>query len=150
MDERAVELLELPAILERLAGLAASEPGRELAEALRPSPDPDEVASRQALTAEAIALVEQSLEPDLASVRDVRPAVALAARGSALDPAALRAIAVSIDRAVPARAALVAHEALPRLAALAEGIEPRLAGVGDALAKAVEEDGSDLRDGASP
>ena len=28
MDERALELLELPAILERLAALAGSEPGR--------------------------------------------------------------------------------------------------------------------------
>lgn len=150
MDERALELLELPAILERLAGLAVSDPGRALADALRPSPDPDEVTSRQALTAEAISLVEQSLEPDLTGVRDVRPAVELAARGSALDPAALRAIAVSIERGLSARAALGAQEASPGLAALAARIEPQLAGLADALAHAVEDDGSDLRDSASP
>jgi hypothetical protein len=46
MDRRALELLELPAILERLAGLAVSEPGKGLALALIPSADPDEVADR--------------------------------------------------------------------------------------------------------
>ena len=49
MDPWALELLELPAILERLAGVAASEPGQARALALAPSDDPDEVAARQAL-----------------------------------------------------------------------------------------------------
>ena len=53
MDPRALELLELPEILDRLAGVAGSEPGRLQALALRPSADPDEVAARQALTTEA-------------------------------------------------------------------------------------------------
>ncbi len=73
MDARALELLELPAVLERLAGIAASEPGRARALALLPSADPDEVAARQLLTAEAIELYQLSAEPDLAGVREIRP-----------------------------------------------------------------------------
>ena len=46
VDARTLGLLELPAILERLAGAAASEPGRALALALAPSPDPAEVERR--------------------------------------------------------------------------------------------------------
>ena len=86
MDPRALELLELPEILDRLAAAAASEPGRERALALRPSGDEDEVAARQALTTEAIALLEQSAEPDLGAVRDVRPLAEIAGRGGTSTP----------------------------------------------------------------
>ncbi|HKY24376.1 MAG TPA: hypothetical protein VJM07_04430, partial [Gaiella sp.] len=87
MDERALELLELPAILERLAAAAASEPGHARALALRPTADPNEVAARQRRTTEAVALLDHAAEPELGNVRDVRPVAELAARGSALDPA---------------------------------------------------------------
>ena len=150
MDPRALELLELPEILDRLAVAAASEPGRMQALALRPSADPYEVAARQALTTEAVTILEQSAEPDLAGARDVRPAVEVAARGSVLDTGALRTIAVSIDTGVTARIALESVDDVPGLARLAGGIEPGLSGVSDTIAKAVEDDGSDLRDGATP
>jgi DNA mismatch repair protein MutS2 len=150
MDPWALELLELPAILERLAKVAASEPGRGRALALEPSSDPEEVAARQELTAEAIVLIEQSLEPDLAEVRDVRGAAELAARGSTLDTAVLRAIATSIETAVTARAALVGLETVPGLAAIAAAVEPELMPLATTIGKAVEEDGADLRDSASP
>ncbi len=55
MDRRSLELLELPAVLERLAAAAASEPGQALCLALEPSADADEVEQRQTLTTEAIA-----------------------------------------------------------------------------------------------
>jgi DNA mismatch repair protein MutS2 len=150
MDPRALELLELPEILDRLAGAAASEPGREQALALLPSSDPDEVAARQALTTEAVALLDRSAEPDLARVRDIRSAAEVAARGSLLDTGALRAIAVSVDTALAARTALDGEDGVPGLAGLATRIEPALSGVSGSIAKAVEDDGSDLRDGASP
>ena len=150
MDPRALELLELPAILERLAATATSEPGRDLARALTPTADVDEVVRRHVLTAEAIAVLEQSAEPDLAGARDVRPAVELATRGGVLDPAALHAVATSIAAGLGARAALDGAGRPPALWSLAEGIEPRLAAVAGAIGKAVEDDGSDLRDTASP
>ena len=68
MDPRALELLELPAILDRLAAEAASEPGKDRSLALVPSGDPDEVDRRQSLTREAIDLFERSEEPDVAEI----------------------------------------------------------------------------------
>jgi DNA mismatch repair protein MutS2 len=150
MDERALELLELPAILERLAGGAASEPGQALALGLRPSDDPDEVAGRQGLTSEAVALLDHSAEPELGRVRDVRPLAEVAERGSMLDPGALRAIAATIAQAVSARSALEAFAEAPGLAAIAGSIDPGLRSLAETIDGAVEEDGSDLRDGASP
>jgi len=150
MDPRALELLELPEILDRLAAAAASEPGRERALALRPSGDEDDVVARQALTTEAIALLEDSAEPDLGAVRDVRRAAEVAARGGVLDAGALHGIRVTVDAALSARAALEGADGVPGLALLADAVDPRLAGLAESIAKAVEPDGSDLRDGASP
>ena len=115
MDARALELLELPAILERLAAAAASEPGRTDALALAPSDDPEEVAERQRLTTEAVALLDHAAEPELGRVHDVRPAAELAERGSTLDTAALRAIASTVEQAVAARLALEAFAEAPGL-----------------------------------
>ena len=150
MDARALELLELPAILERLASAAASEPGRELAHALTPSADESEVSARQELTSEAIALLDHAAEPELGAIRDVRPAVALAARGSALEPTALRTIATTVSSATVARAAVEAFGTAPRLAAMADGIDPGLRSLAESIDRAVEDDGSDLRDAATP
>jgi DNA mismatch repair protein MutS2 len=150
MDPWALELLELPAILDRLASVTASDPGRTRALALSPSADSDEVAARQALTSEAVALVEQSAEPSLGAVAEIGPAAELAARGSVLDPPALRKIAASIDAAVAARRALETADGVPGLVAIAAGIEPGLSGLAATLDKAVEEDGADLRDNATP
>ena len=58
MDSHAIELLELPAIRERLAGMTAFEGGAALARALEPSPDPHEVARLREVTREAGVLWE--------------------------------------------------------------------------------------------
>ena len=78
--------LEFPAILQRLAAATETPLGEELARALEPSGDAEEVARRQALTAEVIALFELSAEPPLAGIHDVREAAEHAARGGALPP----------------------------------------------------------------
>ncbi len=150
MDPRSLELLELPDVLERLAGVAGSDPGRELCLALAPSPDGPEVERRQGLTDEAVALLDHSAEPELAGVHDVRPVVEIAARGGVLDARALHSIAGTIATAVAARATLEAFGHAPGLAEIAGQIDPSLAGVADVISQAVEDDGSDLRDGASP
>ena len=72
MDPNALDVLEFPAIRERVARATATEHGAALAAELEPSPDPGEVARRQALTAEAIALLDESLEPPLDRISDVR------------------------------------------------------------------------------
>ena len=65
MDPDALVTLEFPAIAERIAGATASSHGAELARSLVPSADPGEVARRQALTAEAVALLDTADEPPL-------------------------------------------------------------------------------------
>jgi DNA mismatch repair protein MutS2 len=149
MDPNALGVLEFPAIRERLARAAATELGQALASELEPSGDADEVARRQALTAEAIALLDESLEPPLEGIRDVREQAAHAALGGALSPLALRHVADTAAGSQRARAALEEQEA-PLLRELASGIEPPLGALAKAIDRAVEEDGSDLRDNASP
>jgi len=149
VDANALEVLEFPAIRERVAGAAATEHGAVLAAELEPSPDPVEVAQRQALTAEAIALLDESLEPPLEKISDVRDQVAHAALGGALSPQALRRVSDTATGSLRARAALD-EAAAPLLRELAAAVDPTLATVAKAIDRAVEEDGSDLRDNASP
>jgi DNA mismatch repair protein MutS2 len=116
-----------------------------------PSPEPEEVTRRQALTAEAIALLDSADEPPLERIRDVREPVAHAARGGVLTPAALRDTAETIAGSLQARAALeTAAEAAPLLADLAAAIDPTLAPLAESIRRRVEDDGADLRDNASP
>ena len=151
MNAEARAALELPAILERLAAAAATELGARLARSLVPSPVPGEVEERQARTAEAVTLLDAADEPALAGVVDVAPAVERAERDGVLAPAELRGIATSARVGVEARRALSGRRDLaPLLAELADPIAPSLLAVADEIDRCVEEDGSDLRDTASP
>ena len=150
MDEHGLRVLELPAILERLRGAAESEYGATLTAALRPSADAEEVVRRQALTAEAIALLDRSAEPSFAGIADVRADVARAARDGVLSPAELHRIAVAVRAALEARRVLAEADDAPLLRERAAAIEPGLAGVADSIERCVDDEGADLRDGASP
>ena len=149
MEPFALDELEFLAIRERLARATATELGATLAAELQPSADAHEVARRQALTAEAIALLDESLEPPLDGVRDVRAQAAHAALGGALSPQALRHVADTAAGALRARGALD-EAAAPLLRELAAAIDPALTALAKPIDRAVEEDGSDLRDNASP
>ena len=151
MDGEALRALELPAILERLAAAAATDLGASLARALAPSADVDEVAGRQALTAEAVTLLDGADDPPLAGVTDVGSLVERAERDGVLSPADLRAVSVSSRVAVDARRVVHGRrDAVPRLAEIAERIDPALVRLAEAIDRCVEDDGSDLRDDASP
>src|SRR5581483_2856738 len=149
MDPHALAVLELDAIVERLSSVTESVYGAELARGLLPSPDPAEVAERQALTSEAIVLYDRSAEPSFAGVADVRDGAARAARGGLLTPGELRQVAVSIEVALEARRRL-AGEHVPLLQALAARIESSLATVAETIDRRVDDEGNDLRDDASP
>jgi DNA mismatch repair protein MutS2 len=146
VDLDALDALEFRAIRERVAAATATEHGAELARVLEPSPDADEVARRQALTAEAIGLFDESLEPPLEGIHDVREQVAHAALGGSLPSHALRRVADTAAGAMRARSAIES----PLLSELAARIDPGLGSLAKALDRAVEDDGSDLRDNASP
>lgn len=151
MDAAALAALEYPAIVERLARAAGTPQGASAALALAPSGEPAEVARRQRLTGEAIALLDAACAPDLAGVVDIREAEKRAARGSMLSPHALRELEVSIRVALEARSVLDEQRRLaPTLCQRATAIEPSLAATAEAIGGCVEEDGSGLRDAASP
>jgi DNA mismatch repair protein MutS2 len=149
VNERALELLELPAILERLASAAASEPGRSRARALRPASDPEVVARRQRVTSEAMAVLDDAAEPDLRNLHEIGAEAELAARGATLEASALRRICDTTRAGLAARATLDRAD-WPTLAELVAPIVPSLETVADAISRAIEEDGSDVRDDASP
>ncbi len=151
MDGEALAALEFPAVVERLAAAAATAYGEELLLALVPSADAGVVGRRQALTAEAIALLDVSAEPPLEGLADVREAARLAARGGVLPVRRLSEIGTAIGIGLRVRAALESAGALaPLLGEVAEGVERGLAPLAAEIGRCVEDDGSDLRDGASP
>jgi dsDNA-specific endonuclease/ATPase MutS2 len=84
VDAHTLEVLEFPTILDRLAAATETEHGASLARALEPSPDADEVARLQTLTSEGIDLYDESAEPSLAGIDDVRDAAELAELGASL------------------------------------------------------------------
>jgi DNA mismatch repair protein MutS2 len=86
MDPRNLRRLEFEKILEQLAACAGSPLGRELALALNPTDDPDEVRLRQSQTTEGRELLR--LEPSLewGGWYDVRVRVRRAGQGIILEP----------------------------------------------------------------
>ena len=146
MDAAALAALELPAIVDRLATFASTDHGAVLARELAPSPDRTTVERRHELTSAAIVVLAADTAPELAGIRDVRPAAERSSRGGLLSPAELRAIAVSIRVALEAKRVL--HE--PVLAALLDPVDPGLRGLADEIDRRTEENGSDVRDTASP
>ena len=150
MDRHALDVLELPAIRERLADETSFAGGRALVAALEPSSDPAEVADRQARTAEAIRLHDAG-PPRLGGADDVRSAAAHAARGGVLTPATLAAVAATVRVALDTRGVLAQRTVeAPLLAETAAVIEPGLGALADRVERAIEADGSGVRDGASP
>src|ERR1051325_7244310 len=112
--------------------------GAERVRGLPPSGDASEVAHRQALTAEAIALLDHAAEPPLDRIHDVRSAAALAARGGVLTPDARHRIAWTVAGGLQARAAVEAERQLaPLLAEIASAVEPGLAPVAKEIDRCV-------------
>jgi DNA mismatch repair protein MutS2 len=81
----------------------------------------------------------------------VREAAGRAALGGTLQPGDLHAIAVSVAVALEARRSLAeAEQDVPLSRELLEQLDPALAQLADRIRRCVAEDGSDLRDSASP
>jgi DNA mismatch repair protein MutS2 len=150
VNAHSLDVLEFPAILDRLAQAAATPHGAARAVTLLPSAEADEVARRQDLTAEAVALIDYGAEPELAGIDDVSGAAERAARGASLQVLELHVVGRSIKVALIAREALRATELAPRLRELLDAVEPKLADIAGEIERRVAEDGSDLRDNASP
>ncbi len=91
MDERTLRVLEFSKVTERLASYAVTARGRELAETLEPSVDPDDVERCLAVTTEA-RILHADGEVPLRGTRDLREMLGRARIGSVLQPADLLAL----------------------------------------------------------
>ena len=107
MNERNIRVLEFPKILEMLAALAVTDPGREAARALMPSGDAATVRRWQAETEEATTIMAYTGGNPMAWFTDVRPFLKLAKAGGTLSPKALLQVADALKASRTVRSALV-------------------------------------------
>jgi len=98
MNERSLKLCEFPFILERLAELTETPMGKELALALRPSSDMEEIRRSSLETEEAKRLFLYTPPPSLSGIVDIKPFVLRANMGVTLEPLELLKVAVFLSR----------------------------------------------------
>jgi DNA mismatch repair protein MutS2 len=148
MDEKTLNTLEYPRLLERLATHASFSASAELIRALRPTDNFEEAQQRLARTSEARRLLSINDTLSVGGVTDIRPQVDLARRGGVLAPPELNDVkntllsARSLARSFEKLAA-----AYPNLAQIALNLPPP-PGIIDGISRAISERG-DILDSAS-
>ncbi len=144
MDEKALHTLEFPKILARLAGYCAFSASTALARSLRPAAELEAARRLQAETREARLLLAARPETSIGGARDVRPQVAAASRGQALQPGDLLDIkATLISSRTLARVFAGQEGGYPHLAELAARL-PQSLGLVDAISRALSDRGEIL------
>jgi DNA mismatch repair protein MutS2 len=147
MDARSIELLEFPAIRERLAAATSFPPSRRLAEVLEPSADPVIVARGLDETDQARALLTERPGVGIGAAHDIGPWIERGARGGRLDPDQFLEIAETLDGAARLATSL-ADERRPLLRDLGRAVHP-LPALRSTLARSFDPTG-ELLDTASP
>ncbi len=149
MEQKHLNTLEFPKILERLAAYTAFSASKALALELEPSPYLTEVRAWQDETTEAFNLL--GVKPDLSvgGARDVRPMAARTQRGVVLPALELLEIRQTLIAARSLQRALIKlAETYPRLADIAQRIE-ECPGLVNEIGQAIDERG-DVKNSASP
>jgi DNA mismatch repair protein MutS2 len=148
MDDKTLETLEYPKILERIASYASFAPTAEKAAALRPLTDLKEALRLQSETQEAFSLLVTTPDLTIGGARDVREQVDLASHGGVLTPIDLLDVkSTLIAGRTLARRFERASESYPRLAEMAAQM-PLPVGLIDAITRAISDRG-ELLDSAS-
>jgi DNA mismatch repair protein MutS2 len=149
VDNRTLEILELPKVLERLASHASFSLGKTRALGLRPTNDRIEAERRQTLTDEARRLVELNPHVTIGGARDVGDHVRRAGLGGRLEPSDLLDVAATLEAMRNLRRAILPHrERVEHLAELAAGLAD-LRSIEDAVGGAIDANGT-VMDSASP
>ena len=91
--EKSLNKLELPAVLELLAGHAASEEAKKQCRLLQPMTDSDDIRRLQAQTTAACKLISLKGSPGFSGVKDVSASLARADRGGSLSAKELLCVA---------------------------------------------------------
>ena len=147
MDERTLRVLEFSKVTERLASYAVTARGREMAETLEPSADPDDVARRLALTTEARDLGADGEVP-LRGTSDLREMLGRARIGSVLQPVDLLALRDTLVAIRQVKHFIMARgDRVPLLGEEAVSMST-FEGLEEALRRTIADDGAIL-DGAS-
>ena len=92
--QKSFQTLELDRVLSLLADACATEAGKDLAKALIPATDADDVTKLLQETTDACHMVELKGSPAFRDVKDIKPSLERADRGGALNTRELLRIAV--------------------------------------------------------
>lgn len=149
MNSKHWQTLELPKILNRLAGYAQFSGGAKLAGELEPCGEIHEAQERLAVTSEARRLLDARPDTTIGAARDVRDKVTAAQRGATLTPADLLDIRGTLvsGRTLQRVLSRLEHQ-FPLLADIAGRIQPA-SHVIDEIDRCLDERG-EVRDNASP
>jgi DNA mismatch repair protein MutS2 len=149
MDEKTLQTLEYPKILDRIAAYAAFSPTAEKAKSLRPTTDLSEARRHLAETTEAVELLTTHPDLTIGGARDVRQQIDLASHAGLLTPVDLLDI----------KSTLIAGRNLVRTFERLDGQFPSLAdtaaqmplpiGLIDGISRAISDRG-EILDSASP
>lgn len=149
INEKSINILELPKILEQLAGFTNFSGSAELARELRPTIDLDEARIWQRETAEARALFENKTNVSMGGARDVRDVAISAQRGVMIEASVLLDIRSTLRRATTLKRTLgrMKHQ-YPLLSELTDEMQ-ECSDLQDAIASAIDDNG-EVKDSASP
>ena len=148
MDEKSLELLEFPKILQILAGFTSFSASRELAFKLKPSPDPGLVSGLLTQTQEARYLLSLKSGISIGNVPDIRDIARKAALGQIMAPHDLLDVQYTLEAVRQLRTHLEElKEEVPSLWGFAEHILP-LPEIEDAISNCIGLNGA-LLDTAS-
>ncbi|HUI87143.1 MAG TPA: endonuclease MutS2 [Anaerolineales bacterium] len=143
MDSKTLHVLEHDKILERLSHFCDFSASMELAHALQPSNNFDEVTRLLAETTEARYLLSTH-DLSIGGSHDIRPSADLAARGGVIDAQPLLEIKSTLIACRDLKKSLArAEEKAPHLAQLAVGL-PEPFGIIDAISRVLSERGEVL------
>lgn len=141
--------LDLPAVLQQVAGHATCALTRRLAIDLQPSADPDTVARLQQETHEARLLLAQDIDLDASSIADITPLLSRAQRGGVLTGLELLDIARTLTGIRQVKSVILRRrDTCPTLARIADAI-PDLKPLEERLSSALTPQGL-VADDASP
>lgn len=149
MNEKTVNVLELPKILSRLAGYCTFSAGAELARDLRPTTDLYEAQLWQKETAEARLMFTNQFNASLGGARDVREAAMAATRGVMVEASVLLDIKNTLRRAMTLKRTLGRMKGTyPLLSEHANELE-ECAALQEEIGRVLDENGV-VKDSASP
>ena len=149
MDEKTLNTLEFPKVIDALVEYAAFSASADLARELRPAKDLEAAQERLARTTEARHMLSIKADSGVGGAHDIRPMVTLASRGGVLSESDLLAVSGtlissrSLSRSFEKNAALYPH--LNEIAKLF----PPPPGIIEAISRCIS-DRAEVLDSASP